>query len=230
MSEPTTRAPISKHAVVDAALTLVDRDGLAALTIRKLASEVGAPPMSLYTHFGSKEQLLDLMFDRLVQRLFSAHGGSTWQHELETAARHVRSVLLVHPHWLPLLTRTVVPASSLGFYDHVLRLMAEDGFSWDAAMHAFSSAMSFSLGFVLAQRMMTPSQDLVVPLRRFAQLKDAIPRLARGVYPHVVSAQTAFERWSFDEVFDLGLRSLISGIEASFVPSRPRVKRRRRSA
>jgi AcrR family transcriptional regulator len=229
MSQHTARAPVSKHAVIDAALTLVDRDGLAALTIRKLAAEVGAPPMSLYAHFAGKEQLLDLMFDRVVRRVFPAHDASTWQQEFETTGRHARSLLLAHPHWIPLLTRTVVPVSSLGFYDRLLHLMAEDGFSWEAAMHAFSSVMSFALGFALAERMMTPRHDLVVPLRRFALLKDAIPHLPHGIYPHIASAKPAFERWSFDRVFDLGLRSLIGGIEASFVPSHPRARRRSRS-
>jgi len=230
MTEPTARPTVSRNAVVDAALALVDRGGLATLTIRKLAAEVGAPPMSLYAHFAGKEQLHDLMFDRLVQRLFPAHGGSTWQHEFETAGRHARALLLAHPHFIPLLTRTVVPPSSLGFYDHLLRLMAEDGFSSDAAVHAFSSAMSFTLGFVLTERMMTPRPGEVVPLRRLALLREQIPHLPRGAYPHIASAKAAFARWSFDGVFDLGLRSLISGIEASFVPSHPKARKRRRSA
>jgi AcrR family transcriptional regulator len=231
MNEPTGRAPISRHTVVDAAMTLVDRNGLAALTIRKLAAEVGAPAMSLYAHFANKEQLHDLMFDRLVQRLFPAHGSSTWQQEFETAGRHARALLLAHPHWIPLLARPAVPVSSFGFYDHLLRLMAEGGLSRDAAVHAFSSAMSFALGFVLAERMMTPQPDVVVPLRRLALLKDVIAHLPRGVYPQITSAKAVFQRWSFDRVFDLGLRSLITGVEASFAPSRrPKAGKRRGAA
>ena len=128
MNAPAARMHVSKHAVVETALALVDSRGLSALTLRKLAAAVGAPPMSLYAHFASKEQLHDLMFDRLVQRLFPAHGGATWQQEFEAACRHARGLLLAHPHWLPLLTRTALPTSSFGFYDHMLRLMVEDGF------------------------------------------------------------------------------------------------------
>jgi TetR/AcrR family transcriptional regulator, tetracycline repressor protein len=230
MTEPTARASISKHAVIDGALSLADRDGLGELTIRKLATQVGVSPMSLYTHFGSKEQLFDLMFDRLVQRLFPPHGGSTWQREFETAGRHARSVLLAHPHWIPLLTRPVVPTSSLGFYDHLLRLMVEDGFPKDAAVHAFSSAMSLALGFVLTERMMTPRHGMVVPLRRLLLLKEAIPHFPPGIHRHIASANSAFDTWSFDQVFDLGLRSLIAGIELSFARSPPKARKRRRAA
>jgi AcrR family transcriptional regulator len=230
MNEPAGRPPVSKHALIEAAMTLVDRHGLAALTIRKLAAEVRAPPMSLYKHFASKEQLQDLMFDRLVQRLFPAHGGSTWQHEFETAGRHARNELLAHPHWIPLLTRPVVPVSSLGFYDHLLRLMVEDGFRRDAAVHAFSSAMSFALGFVLTERMMTSRHGVVGPLRRLVLLKEAITHFPPGTYRYIASAKSAFDGWSFDRVFDLGLRSLIAGIESSFVRSPGTARKRPRFA
>jgi AcrR family transcriptional regulator len=184
--------------------------------------------MSLYTHFANKEQLLDLMFDRVVRRLFPTHGGATWQSEFETAARHARGVLLAHPQWIPLLARAAVPTSSLGFYDHLLRLMAQDGLPRAAAVHGFSSAMSFALGFVLTERMMSPHQGVVVPLRRLALLKEAIPHFPPGTHRHIASAKSAFDTWSFDRVFDLGLRSLIVGIESSFVRSPPKARKRHR--
>ena len=227
MNKLIHRSRASKLVVVDAALALVDRRGIAALTLRRLSAEVGMPPMSLYTYFASKEQLHDLMFERLVERLFRSHGGATWQHEFETACRHARSELLAHPHWLPLLTRPVLPVTSLGFYDHMLRLMAKAGFPRDAAVHAFSSGMSFALGFVLTERMMTPRPGVVVPLHRLVLLKEAIRRFRPGAYPHITSAKAAFDEWSFDRVFDVGLRSLIAGIESEFVRSAPRAKRRR---
>jgi AcrR family transcriptional regulator len=233
MSSPTSRAPLSKHAVVDAALDLVDRDGVAALSIRRLAAQVRVPPMSLYAHFSGKAQLEDLMFDRLVQRLFAAHDGLdgldglTWQQELEAVSRHARGVLLAHPHWLPILTRAALPTSSLGFYDRLLRLMAHAGLSREAAMHAFSSAASFALGSVLAERMMTPHPGASIPVRRLVLLRDALPAMPAGTHPDIAATVPVFPRWSFDEVFDLGLRSLVAGIEARFAD--PGAHKRHRS-
>jgi AcrR family transcriptional regulator len=228
MNEPAGRLSVSKPALIEAAMTLVDRHGLAALSIRKLAAEVRAPPMSLYKHFASKEQLQDLMFDRLIQRLFPPHGGSSWQHEFETAGHHARRELLAHPNWIPLLTRPVVPISSLGFYDHLLRLMIDDGFRRAAAIHAFSSAMSFAIGFVLTERMMTSRHGVVVPLERLARLKEAIPHFPPGTLRYIASANAALDEWSFDRVFDLGLQSLIVGIESSFVRAPHKAKKRHR--
>ena len=123
-----------------------------------------------------------------------------------------------------------MPASSFVAYDHLLRLMAEDGFSREAAMHAFSSAMSFALGAVLIERMMTPHRDVVVPLRRIALLKKAIATFPCGAYPNIAATNQALDAWSFDAVFELGLRSLIKGIEVTFVPSGRKAKKSRRSA
>jgi len=64
MSPPTSREPLSKHVVVDAALDLVDREGIAALSIRRLAAQVRVPPMSLYAHYpGVPRWSFDEVFD-----------------------------------------------------------------------------------------------------------------------------------------------------------------------
>ena len=64
-SEDAGRARLSKRAVVDRALKLADTDGLDALTIRKLAQDLGVTPMALYWHFRSKEDLLEGMAEEV---------------------------------------------------------------------------------------------------------------------------------------------------------------------
>ena len=60
------RRPLTRDAIVEAALTLLDRDGLSGLSMRKLAQELGAGAASLYWHVGNKEELLSLLLDRIV--------------------------------------------------------------------------------------------------------------------------------------------------------------------
>jgi AcrR family transcriptional regulator len=69
MRRQRPRGTITQDAVIDAALTIVDRAKVDGLTIRAVARQVGAPPMSLYSHFANKEQLLDLMYGELVRRM-----------------------------------------------------------------------------------------------------------------------------------------------------------------
>ena len=159
---------LSRHAVVDAALAIVDTEGLQGLTIRALAYDLGVPPMTLYAHFKTKHELLDLAFERLLQHLIPPESGSTWQAEVEEICKHMRRVLLEHPHWIPLLTRVTVPTSAMEIYHRLLSFMWKDGFYPEAAMFAFSSAMSLAIGSVLVERMMGHPP---VPFQRLALME-----------------------------------------------------------
>ncbi len=204
------RSPrLNRHAVVDAALAIVDREGLQGLTIRALAYDLGVPPMTLYAHFKTKSDLLDLAFERLLQRLVPPEHGTTWQSEFEDVCRHMRRVLLDHPHWIPLLTRVTVPISAMGVYHRLLDLMWKDGFYPEAAMFAFSSAMSLAIGSVLVERMMGHPP---APLQRLTLMKGLLAEMPRGRYPRIASASAKFDRWSFENVFDLSLDSLVTGL------------------
>ena len=212
MEKPNALKMIGLHAILDAALRVADRDTLRGVTIRAVAAEVGAAPMSLYSHFSNKEQLYDRMFERVIQQLFGASGKPTWQEEVEAGARNARSLLLRHPHWLPLVTRATVPPFPLGLSDRVLRLMSKERLSPERAMLAISSVMSFTLGLVLVERMMTAKEGVVVPIEQLRIVKEMLPDLPRGTYSGIAATAATFDRWSFDGVFDEGVRSLIVGI------------------
>lgn len=218
----TRRGKVGRTTVVDAALALADRDGLHAVTIRAVAAAVGVAPMSLYTHFKRKEQLLDLMFERLLDQIFAtAENQATWQAGLESGARSARATLQAHPHWIPLTTRSAVPPASLRPFERELKLMRKDGLSTDTAMRAISSAMAFTLGFVLVERFMGSHAAVSAPARHLEVVRTLLPTLERGLFSQITSASSMFARWSFDDVFDAGLRSLIAGIEHDGARRRP---------
>jgi AcrR family transcriptional regulator len=204
----------SRRSVIDAALRLVDKGGLRHLTMRALADELGTAPMNLYIHFAGREELLDQLLEGVIERMLETQGRSTWKQELEGACRHARDVLLKHPHWLPLLARVNVPPPSLHFYDRLLDGMCRDGFAPEAALHAFSTLLSFTLGEVLVEQMMSARDQPPVPVQQLARVRDLLPKLPAGAYRGVAAAAPAFDAWSFDAVFELGLRTLIDGLEA----------------
>ncbi len=182
--------------------------------------------MSLYAHFGSKNELLDLTFERLLSKIVPEPCFDAWRAELESMCREMRRRLLEHPHWVALLARVAAPEPAIGIYDHLLALMARDGFEAEAAMFAFSSAMSLVIGSVLVERMMAGS-GRSVPAQRLALIKDLLVGMPTERYAHVADASRCFERWSFDEVFELELRSMLGGLEAL---ARQRDRSDRRSA
>jgi hypothetical protein len=73
--------------------------------------------------------------------------------------------------------------------------------------------MSFTLGLVLVERMMIQPTGAVVPLHQLRVVRDILKTLPPEATPRVASAEAHFEHWSFDRVFDVGLRSLLLGIE-----------------
>jgi len=102
LHEPGKRGPkprFSTEDVVEAAIAIADREGLAALSMRTVAQAVGVSPMSIYTYVRSKSELLALMVDRVAGELEDAPPGAGWRESLAFMARRRWSMGLERP-WL----------------------------------------------------------------------------------------------------------------------------------
>lgn len=215
---------MTRESVADAALSIADRDGFDAVTIRAVAAEVGATPMALYTYFADKDALYEGMRERMFARVAS-RGSSrhAWQSMLEQVARGVFRTMREHPDWTPLLAHgSGPPGFALGFFDELLELMQEDGVSLEDAIRAYGCVMSFAIGSVLFEHLMTGGGDVIA--KRLALLKELVAR-APSRHANLASIAGKLDRWSFDDVFELGLRSLLIGIEAKRTTRSPRTKR-----
>jgi AcrR family transcriptional regulator len=92
------RPGLSVDRVVDAAVELADRDGLAAVTVRRVAEALGIAPMSVYTYVPGKAELLDLMLDTVYARMDRAdHGDRPWRARVEAVARENLALYRRHP-------------------------------------------------------------------------------------------------------------------------------------
>src|SRR6516164_8677430 len=92
------REPISREAIVKAAVQLLDREGLAALSMRRLADELGTGAASLYWHVGSKDGLLDLVLDEAIgEGKVPDPDPGKWQDQIKQVARDQRAASLRHP-------------------------------------------------------------------------------------------------------------------------------------
>src|ERR1700752_2817334 len=96
-SQDAGRTRLSKRAGVDRALKLADADGLEALTIRKLAQDLGVTPMALYWHFRSKEDLLEGMAEQVWGELdVNVDPDAPWWAQLQGLLESLVSVLRAH--------------------------------------------------------------------------------------------------------------------------------------
>jgi len=202
------RGSITREAVVFAALAVVDRQGPQALTIRSVARQVGAPPMSLYTHFANKDELMDLMVSEIVRHLYRDNGNATWQSELEALCRRIYAVLLEHPNWTPLLSRAK-PSSDAPVRERLLAMMVADGMRPEQALSVFSSAVVSTAGLVVAEHTLNGEAEQE---RRYQNLKSWSELAADS--PVTREAMASSGRFAMQEVFDVTLRSLVLGFEA----------------
>jgi AcrR family transcriptional regulator len=103
---PRPHIPIlSRGRTRAAALALVDRDGLDALSMRKLAAELGVQAASLYSHVATKEDLLNDVANEIIGRVDVAGFAEGWRTGLTRWARSYRAVLAEHPNVVPYIAR-----------------------------------------------------------------------------------------------------------------------------
>ncbi|HXH81027.1 TetR family transcriptional regulator [Nocardioides sp.] len=159
----STRQPLSRERIVDAAVEFIDAHGLPGLTMRRLGNELGVEAMALYRYVPGKEELLDAVVETLVERmerdddvLDSPRDG--WQDFLVRLAHGVRRVALEHPKAFPLVASRPPeapwlrpPLRSLDWVETFLAGLIEEGFTDLAAVAAYRAYTSFLLGHLLLE-------------------------------------------------------------------------------
>jgi TetR/AcrR family transcriptional regulator, tetracycline repressor protein len=219
----TNRVTLTPQTVVERALVLADSEGLEAVTIRRLAKELGVTPMALYWHFRSKDELLDGMAARLFEEVdLSVDASARWQDQLRALLGSMLGVLRAHPFSAILLsTRTASSEGSLRATEVVLDILGRGGFSpaeaTQIARHALSTVtnlVSGEPGVVVREE----SGEMIDARRRARLFLESLPPER---YPHLVeSAGPLSEGVDPDIYFAFGLDLLLAGIEAMAVRKR----------
>lgn len=143
------RPQLTRERVVDGAVDLADRDGIESVSMRRLADELGIEAMSLYTHVGNKDDLLDAMVDAVISEIPIDPDKAGWKASLRRTILGARAVLLRHP-WAP---RVIESRSAPGpavprYFNAVIGTLREGGFSIAQTHHALHILGSRVLGFV----------------------------------------------------------------------------------
>lgn len=141
--EPSPRSGLTVDRIVDAAITIADADGLAALSMRRVAERLGVGAMSLYTYVPGKDELVILMVDRVYAELSTEDGeDAAWRERLEALARERWTHYRRHPWLLDVpLTRPVVGPHAMDRYEHELRAVEGLGLD-DLEMNAVIELLS----------------------------------------------------------------------------------------
>ena len=143
--------PITRGAVLATALALVDREGMAALTMRRLGRELGIEAMSLYNHVRDKEDLLDGVVGLLASEVdFPSEEHGDWGGRVAELVRRYRRLSRLHPNAFPLIAlRPLRTAEARRPVEEALQLMVTAGFAPEEARHIARVLASYANGFAL---------------------------------------------------------------------------------
>jgi AcrR family transcriptional regulator len=181
------RPGLSREKVLQSALELADRDGIAAVSIRSLAQSMGTKPMTLYYYVANKDQILDGLVDLVFAEIETPQAGGAWQEQMRRRAHSVRKVLRRHPWAIGLLESRKAPGpATLKHHEATLATLRAAGFTVEQTARAYSLLDSYIYGFALQEAALPiagngPMAEVAAPI---------MERFATGEYPHMVEIAT----------------------------------------
>jgi AcrR family transcriptional regulator len=212
---------VSRSRILQAALGIIDRDGVDGLSMRRLSEEVGRDPTVLYRHVSNKAALLDGISEVVLGELRVDTTDRDWAAQLRAVAHDFRRLALEHPHVVPLLvTRPLAtplglrPPGMLRPLEDVLTLLVSVGFSGVDALHIYRVLFGFLYGHVL-----TELQEVVErPEETDDVLRLGLHRLAITEFPQVRALASALGSYDGAAELDRGLDLLFIGLTATVTP------------
>ena len=209
-----TAPRLSREALIDAALAIADEHGLEALSIRRLAKEVGVTPMAIYWHVADKEALLDALGERLFSEVELPPPAPRWDEELSAILAELLRALRQHPAVAPLALTTVL-ASEAGLVvaERVLHLLAGAGFDDRAAADAGMYLLSSIVTLVSVEPGSASSADLEAHEAKMEAKRQGLARVSAQRFPTVVRLSEALLDCEDPEAYySRGLEMLVLGL------------------
>lgn len=220
-----SREPLSRARIVAAAVVVLDADGLAGLTMRRVARELGTGAMSLYRHVASREDLLDLVLDELVAAVPVSRLTGEWRVDVAALARDVRAALLRRRDLTLLLTaRLGQGAGGLAALDRALGIFLRAGFSPRDAVRSNHALGAYVSGSCTWEAVGLGGD--VDPAERANRAAAATARLAdvpAEAHPYVEAAASELFAGTAEDRFEFGLARLLEGfaVELASTTARP---------
>jgi len=216
MAKSETREPVTRERAIRVAVTLADAGGIASLSMRKLATELGIEAMSLYYHVKSKDDILDGMLDVVYSEFSTPRAGDQWRTAMRDRAESTRSVLAQHPWAISIKARTSPGPATLGHLDSVIGCLRAAGFSMPLTGHAMSILDSYVQGFAQQEASLPlhPSGDIGGAtediMAQQEQMAQAFPNLADMAVSLILQPG-----YAYGHEFDFGLKLILDGIAAA---------------
>ena len=216
------RAPLSREAIVDAAFRVVDRDGAEALSMRRVAQELGTGAASLYWHVNNKDALVNLMIDRVASEVrLPEPDPARWQEQLREWLLEVRQVFQRHPGIAVLtLGRIPVGPNLVRWSEWTLALLRGAGVPDRIAAFA-GDLLGLYLGATGYEATLPPPSAGGGPVsaeESTAMIRDYFASLPPDQFPNVVATVDDLVGGDPEERFELGLDVILRGLASYAKP------------
>jgi AcrR family transcriptional regulator len=214
--------------LIAVAVRIIDTEGLDALTVRRLAGELGVAAMTVYSYVRSKDELLDLVIDRIAADIGTPPPSGHWRERASALAHSLRDALLAHSEGARLISqRPMLSPNAFRIFDCGLGIFRDAGFGDEQAADAYFAFANYIMGCVAqgAARVhpeLPPSQRPAGPALTASYLRqlpaDRFPNvhaLAPHLYRQDASGEAPPQRQDSDDSrrrFDFGLDSLLDGL------------------
>jgi len=205
-----TGESLTRQRVLEAALRLLDQEGLEGFSMRKLGALLGVEAMSLYNHVESKRAVFDGVIELLiVQAPLPVQPDATPREQLWTFAHALRDILRAHPRVLPLVaTSPLRTSTSLAMLDHLLETLHQAQITGVQSIYALQCLVGFIVGHTL----------LGTGTQAFAGLSPGPngpavwQHFSAEQYPTLHTLLPVIAQWNADQEFDFGLEALFESL------------------
>ncbi len=201
----TKRGTLSRRRILEAGVRFVDREGIEALSMRKLGAELGVEAMSLYNHVPNKGALLDGMVEVLLGELEVPPENEDWEQRIRESYRRFRRLAQVHPDIFSLLiTRPPEAMYGIRLVEEFLKTLRGAGFEPQMALYAFRTLNSYAVGYAMAE------------IRDFAlesgHDRPGAQQLQAESFPHISELVPRLTNVDHDAEFEFGLDLIFAGL------------------
>jgi AcrR family transcriptional regulator len=209
-----SRERLTRARIVEAALHIMDAEGLEAVSMRRVARDLGVEAMSLYNHVESKEDILDGICEQVMGEFDFPSPTGDWAEDCRRGARSWRRLLQAHPDVMRLFAERRGPVrsvDSLRPMEFALRLFREAGLSDRDTAQAFHAFGGYIQGFVMMEGGSIAGGTDEEHMKAHAELAESLPP---DEFAALLAISPFFAECDSDEQFEFGLDLLIRGLQA----------------
>lgn len=216
----SAQTPLTLGRIVGAAVTVADTEGLAAVSMRRVAFELGVATMSLYRHVAHKDDLLTRMMDTAIAEYpLPADPPDGWREAVELAARQLWDLFRRHPWFAPALsvTRPQMITSALPYSEWMLATLHAHGLDLHSAFTAHLMMLNYARGVAVhleSEQEAEAHSGLDNEEWMDTQEPALLANLATGRFPELSRLATAGYDLDLDALFEFGLQRLLDGLAA----------------